>query len=129
MDFAIRDENDKIICFIEEDGCVHRYMHENEHKAMTDLRNCRELQEITDICIKSRRKDELCARDDMPPLIRWNSDSSHMLWMDGLTADEKSRRKKITEEAKKMHWVPGKSWRDQIELLYEYIELKSLIDG
>ncbi len=127
MDFAIRDENDDIICFIEEDGYVHRYMHDNDHKELTDLRDCKELQKITDICINSRKRDELCAKAGMPPLIRWNSDSSHMLYMDGITSAEKRRRERITDYTRKMQWEPGKTWSEQIECLYEYVELELLI--
>ena len=128
MDFALRDNEGSILCFIEEDGIAHRYRRNEDRSHKSDLKEYREIQELIDFIKSCRKKDQICAGLGVP-VIRWDSDSSHMLSMDGITADERLYRKKIIEEAKRQPWDLCKPWQEQIEKFYEFVELKMVLDN
>ena len=123
MDFAIR-KNGEIICFIEEDGSVHRYRNkeQNESNGFDALKRL-----INDTVNSYKARDIKC--DELGiRLFRWCSDTSHMIARDGSESAEKSRRKAVLKEAVSRKWDPAKPWQDQIEKFYEYVELEKLVN-
>ena len=122
MDFAITKDGN-IICFIEEDGNVHRYRQKEPHEpdgfaALTRL--------INDTVNSYKVRDAKCKEAGIT-LFRWCSDTSHMIARDGADAAARTWREEVLQEAASRKWDPARPWQDQIEKFYEYVELEKLI--
>ena len=125
MDFALCDADGHVLCYIEEDGIIHRFR-QRDRSGPADEESLNRL--IDSIVDSYNVRDQKCRELELK-LLRWCSDTSHMIKRDGVTPEERMHRENILNRTSAKQWDQSKSWRDQVDCFYEYNELEMILSG